>query len=93
MPELLVDRLELCGRPLEVAELILTPTSRKPAQTVGPLAFRAESLPEEVDDGLVERLPLAALFALESFREARRQIPDRQRFDRCPPLQSTSAFI
>lgn len=92
-PELLVDRLELRGRPLEIAELVLAPAPGETTQPVGAHALRTESLPEEVDDRLVERLALAALLAFESFRKARRNVPDRQRLDRISPLQSIHAFI
>lgn len=81
------------GRPLEVAELVLTPASGKATESIGTHALRTKSLPEEVDDRLVERLAPAALLALESFREARGKIPDRQRFDLLAPLQSMGAFI
>src|SRR5665811_2396185 len=56
-------------------------------------SLRAEPLPEQVDDRLVERLALAALLALEGFREAGRQIPDRQCLDLPHPPQSIYAFI
>ena len=58
MPEFLIDRLELRGRPLEISKLVLAPAAGETAQSIGAHAMRAESLSEEVDDRLVERLPL-----------------------------------
>lgn len=92
-PELLVDRLELRGRPLEVAVLVLAPTSSKTPQPIGAHTPGAKPLAQQVDHRLVERLAPTTLFALQSLCDARRQIPDRQSFDLSSPLQSINAFI
>lgn len=42
-----LDSLELCGRPLEIAELVLAPAPGETTQPVGAHALRAEPLSEE----------------------------------------------
>lgn len=85
----LVDRLEMRGRPLEVAELGLGPATCEAAQSIGAHTLHTESLLEEVDDRLVERLALAALLSVQSVREVGRHVPDRQNLD--PLLLARSA--
>jgi hypothetical protein len=80
-PEFLVDLLELRGSPLEITELVLSPTAGKPGQPVGASALGTQSLPEKINDRLVQRFTPAVLLALESVREAGRKIPNRQGFD------------
>lgn len=85
MPELFVDPLELGDRTLEVAELLLAPAAGQAAQPVRARALRSKPLSEEVDDGLVQRLPPTTLLTLQRLREIRWKIPDRQGFDGNPP--------
>jgi len=77
--------LELRGRPLEIVELILAPAPGQATQPIGARALRAESLTEQVNHRLVERLSPAALLTLQGVSDAGRQIPNRQCFDRQPP--------
>jgi hypothetical protein len=80
-PELLINRLELRGRLLKVAELVLAPASDEASQPIGTDALRAKSLPEKVDDRLVERFAPLAFLALKGVSKTRWQIPDRQCLD------------